>query len=77
MLSGAGLPRSSAIRLHSHREPLPSLVIHSFGKGKVIWSAAGIESSDHAVNAKLLIRCCVACFPNPGDSSLMHTRRWK
>ncbi len=32
----------------------PALVIHSFGKGKAIWSAAGLESSDHAVNARTL-----------------------
>jgi hypothetical protein len=31
----------------------PSLVIHAFGKGKVIWSAAGLESSDRAVNARV------------------------
>jgi hypothetical protein len=43
----------------------PSLVIHSFGKGKVIWSAAGLESSDHAVNAKVLIALLRRTLPQP------------
>jgi hypothetical protein len=43
----------------------PALVIHTVGKGKVIWSAAGLESSEHAVNAKVFVALLRRALPTP------------
>jgi hypothetical protein len=43
----------------------PALVVHSFGKGKVIWSAAALEASDDAVNARVFVSLLRRVLPGP------------
>jgi hypothetical protein len=43
----------------------PALAIHSFGRGKVIWSAASIEASDDAVNARIFVSLLRRALPSP------------
>jgi hypothetical protein len=43
----------------------PGIVIHSFGRGRALWVACPIESSDQAVNAKLVVSLLHRVLPGP------------
>ena len=43
----------------------PALVLHRFGKGSVVWSAAPLESNADSVNAKLLSSLLRRALPGP------------
>jgi hypothetical protein len=43
----------------------PGIVVNSFGRGKAIWVAGPIESSDHQVNARLIVSLLRRVLPGP------------
>jgi len=43
----------------------PGIVVHSFGKGKAIWLAAPIESSEHVINRSVVANLLRRFIPGP------------